>query len=170
MVWREVSPGAGRTLLAEWTEGGSQLRILEWGTDGSLRESFETARGAVMPLYLAELVRLGRVSGGRQLVVDPLARTLVPVTLHTSYRPDPDPEGGGEGFLRLVELRREDESLAASYTFRGEELIGFRWQAGGWSAERTTADEHARLLEAREVLRATGELPAPDTERAVKDL
>lgn len=137
LVWREVSGGAGRTVFAEWTAESEELRVLEWGLDGRLRERRSTREGAVMPLYLLELIRSGSANLGSFEVLDPLAHDLETWSVSTTY------EREGEEYDRIVELRRTDGSLAGRYTFRGDELSSFRWHVGGLVARRIDADAYA---------------------------
>lgn len=164
LVWREVCPRAGRTLLADWTEGGERLRAREWAADGSLRESCDASRGAVLPLYLVELLRSGQLSQGAQLVFDPLGRALERQSIRTSYAKEVTNEGRS-AFARVVELAREDESLAARYVFQGAELVRFQWQEGGWIARRIDGEEYLRRLADSEERRMLRESAAA----AVKD-
>jgi len=161
LVWREILPGGGRTVFAEWTEDSAELRALEWGVDGSLRERKSTCRGAVMPQYLLELARCGQVTGGTFEVFDPLLRDLSRQTLSTSYEPA---EGRGEvigGCPRRVELRQDDGTLAGSYLFEGTRLVSFRWQEGEVEARGITEAEYDEL-------RARwGMAPAESVERAL---
>ncbi|MDP6539502.1 MAG: hypothetical protein QF903_15980 [Planctomycetota bacterium] len=139
LVWREVSRAAGRTLVAEWCDDGSGLRVLEWGSDGVLRERTDARGGAVMPLYLLELLRAERVTGGEFLVFDPLGRGLEALTARTIHFAGAD----GAGSTRRVDLRREDGTLAGRYTFAGESLEEFRWQASAVRARRIDGREYA---------------------------
>ncbi|HJP01616.1 MAG TPA: hypothetical protein QF764_07605 [Planctomycetota bacterium] len=139
LVWREVSRGAGRTLMAEWCDDGGGLRVLDWGTDGVLRERTDAREGAVMPLYLLELLRAGRATAGEFLVFDPLGRALEPLTAHTTHLA----REGGVGFARRVELRRADGTLAGRYLFAGASLEEFQWQAGSVRARRIGVLEFA---------------------------
>jgi len=143
VVWREVSRGAGRTLLGEWSTDGAALRTIEWGPDGSVRQRLPARDGAVLPLHLVELARIGRVSEGEFEVFDPLARALEQEHLSTAWIQGPE----GDAFERTVELRRADGSLAGSYRFRGEELIEFRWQDGPDRARRIAPAEYHRRSE-----------------------
>jgi hypothetical protein len=141
LVWRELSRGAGRTLMAEWCDDGGGLRVLEWGCDGVLRERTDAREGAVMPLYLLELLRTGRATSGEFLVFDPLGRELEPLTVRTTHLALPQTPH----FARRVELRRGDGSLAGRYTFAGESLEEFQWQASAVRARRIDAREYAEL-------------------------
>ena len=142
MVWREVSDGAGRTVMAEWTARSEELRVREWGIDGSLRETKQTRAGAVMPQYLLELIRSGQVTAGGFEVFAPLSHDLERWTLVTSYRRE---RAAGTTYLRQAELRREDGTLAGRYVFRGEDLVEFQLQEGGAVARRMEAAAFADL-------------------------
>jgi hypothetical protein len=156
LVWREIGAGSGRSVLAEWDADRLVLHTVDWGTSETVREEISTSRGAVMPLYLIEMLREGRVTSGPQLVFDPLARTLSELEIVTSYGdPGPPPCPAGPPALRgaqspprsrLVELRRSDGTLAGRYRFRGTELVGFQWQDGGPWAQRVGAREHTAAL------------------------
>jgi len=142
LVWRELSTGAGRTVFAEWTAGKEELRAREWGINESLRGENSTRAGAVMPLYLLELARTGRVTTGRFEVFDPLARDLKTWTVNTAYR-RPEGEQDPRALRREVEFIRSDGSLAGRYVFRGSRLIGFRWQEGAVRAKPVSAEDYA---------------------------
>jgi hypothetical protein len=150
LVWREIGAGSGRSVLAEWDADRLALHTVDWGTRETVREEISTSRGAVMPLYLIEMLREGRVTSGPQLVFDPLARALCELEIVTSYGdagspPCPaGPPGAAQSppRSRLVELRRSDGTLAGRYRFRGTELVAFQWQDGGPWAQRVAAREH----------------------------
>lgn len=161
LVYRELVPRSGRTLLVEWTRGATALRCTEWGVGGRLVEELDAGQGAVFPLYLAELLRAGHSTEGAQKVLDPLARNLEAQWIRTSYGPD-----GESGFLRSAEVRREDGSLAVRYDFRGSELVGIQWQEGGWRARRISPEDFERRLRAS---RIPVRVPA-EAGGAVKDL
>jgi len=152
LVWREVTERGGRTIFAEWMARSEQLKVLEWGLDGSLRESLETSRGAVMPQYLLELARSGRVDGGSFEVFDPLRGRLEHWTLEQRYvlgepgdeRTAADPSHP----RREIELRRDDGTLAGRYRFEGTDLIGFEWQEGGLALRRIDAAEYEERRQA----------------------
>ena len=149
LVWRELGAGSGRSLLAEWTADGLGLRTVEWSGEETLRETIDTGGGAVMPLYLVELVRNGQVTGGSHLRFDPLSRTLEAIDIRTSYETDRAElarHAGDQAALRTVELARPDGTLAMRLSFRGAELVGFRWQEGPLSARRIDPIEYERLL------------------------
>jgi hypothetical protein len=166
LVWREMGSGSGRSLLVEWTPGGLALRTVQWNKDETLREEINAQDGAVMPLYLIEMLRQGRATTGRYPVFDPLACSLSELELYTSYGDDAPaegplagassaPEAGCEGArsgpgptsrLRTVELWRADGSLWGRYRFRGAELVAFQWQDGGPWARRASAGEYEAAL------------------------
>lgn len=142
LVWREVSRGAGRTVFAEWTAESEELRVLEWGIDGKLRERSATREGAVMPHYLLELVRAGNTTSGSFEVFDPLSHELETWTLTTAYERD---SRASVDYLRKVEFHRSDGTLAGRYVFRGTELLRFQWQEGGATARRVGGEELAEF-------------------------
>jgi hypothetical protein len=142
LVWREMGAGSGRSLLAEWEPGGSALRTVEWDKSETLREEIDARDGAVMPLYLIEMLRQGRATTGRYPVFDPLSRSLAEVEVLTSYGADPEAsDRAAAPSLRTVELMRSDGSLFGRYCFRGAELVAFQWQDGGPWARRASAAE-----------------------------
>ncbi len=167
LVWREISTAAGRTVFAEWTADSEELRALEWGVDGSLRETCSTSRGAVMPHYLLELARCGQITGGTFEVFDPLARDLARWSVSTAYVRE---EEGGErdGYPRRVEFRREDGTLAGRYVFRGARLLSFQWQEGEVRARAIPQAEYDELR-GRWGLDPTAD-PDQDRGDGVKDL
>lgn len=145
LVWRSWRPGEGRTLIVEWNDAGDALRVLEWGRSETLRVEIPAEGGAVMPLYLEGLARAGHVGGGRFVRFDPLSRCLERVRVDclvdaTAARD----EGPRE---RLIELRREDDSLASAWLFDADGLQGFQWQAGGVRGRRIDADEYQRRMD-----------------------
>ncbi len=142
MVWREVSDGAGRTVMAEWSPRSEELRVREWGIDGSLRETKQTRSGAVMPQYLLELIRSGSVTSGSFEVFSPLSHDLERWILECSYRRE---HAAATTYLRQAELRREDGTLVGRYVYRGQDLIEFQWQEGGAVARRLAPARFAEL-------------------------
>jgi hypothetical protein len=165
LVWREVTPGGGRTIFAEWTAESERLKAVEWGMDGSLRESISTVRGAVMPQYLLELGRSGRLAAGRFEVFDPISAELETWSVELSYRRRPEPGGsvtdgvvGGAEYIRRLEFRREDGSLAGRYDFDGTTLERFQWQEGSLVARRISPAAYEDL---RSRWGLEGATPAP---------
>lgn len=173
LVWREVTPRGGRTIFAEWMARSQELKVLEWGLDGSLRESLETSRGAIMPHYLLELVRSGRVDGGSFEVFDPLRGRLEHWTLEQRYvLGEPGDERTAEDPThpqREIELRRDDGTLAGRYRFEGTELVAFQWQEGGLELRRIDPAEYEERRQAWGLDAQTEETPA-EAAPAVKDL
>lgn len=148
LVWREIGDQGGRTIFAEWAAQSEQLKVLEWGVDGSLRETIGTSQGAVMPQYLLELAREGKLVGGRFQVFDPLRGALDEWRLEVSYLRSESTTGvelEGEGYHRRVEFLREDGTSAGSYLFDGQRLISFQWQTGSIHARRISAEDYASL-------------------------
>jgi hypothetical protein len=137
LVWREWGPGRARALTADWTKDGKGLHIVESCRGGAPREILSAGEGAVLPLYLLELARGGGVTSGKYRRLEPLSRDLETVDLSTSYRV----EAGAN--LRVVELTREDGSLAGRFEFQGTELVSFQWQEGDLVARKITAQEYA---------------------------
>jgi hypothetical protein len=156
LVWRELGDASGRSVLAEWGADGESLHTVDWGKVETLREEISASRGAVMPLYLIEMLREGRITSGRQLVFDPLTRALSELEIRTSYADaaqPPCPAGPtaswasrGLSLARCVELRRSDGTLAGRYRFRGCDLIAFQRQEGGAWACRVGAREHSAAV------------------------
>ncbi len=147
LVWRSWRPGTGRTLIVEWTDEQDALRVLEWGRHEVLREEIEVGDGAVMPLYLQELARDGHLGGGRFRLFDPLSRRLESVRVDCLVdAAAPRAERAGARLERLIELRREDDTLAAAWLFDGDRLQAFQWQAGGPRGRRIPAREYRRRL------------------------
>lgn len=160
LVWREIGRG-GRALRAEWSRDGENLRVIEWSASETRRESVGTGKGAVMPLYLLELARTGRITAGSFLRFDPLVRGLDLAELCTSYEVEnstPENANAGAMALRAVELRRSDGTSAGRYVFRGSELCAFQWQESDVWAVRISPEEYDRRaaeLAPREPLRGS---------------
>lgn len=171
-VWREIGPGTGRSVQAEWSADGRALDLAEWSAAGKRRGTLVAAGGASMPLYLVELLRQGGLASGRIVRFDPLARTLEPLEVRTVWLEEggplaepehlsegdsdrgeattPDAVGGASPTgprtaVRTVELVRADGSLAGRYRFRGHDLVGFQWQESDLVARAVSPDEYARL-------------------------
>jgi hypothetical protein len=146
LVWREWGPARARSLTAEWTRDGKGLRMVESCRGGMPRETLSAGDGAVMPLYLLELARGGGVTSGKYRRLDPLSRELETIELSTSYRAEPG------GSVRVVELTREDASLAGRFEFRGADLVSFQWQEGDLFARRITAQQYAEKSASKAVV------------------
>lgn len=157
-LWREIGPGAGRSVQAEWSGDGSALDVVEWSTSAKRRGTLVVSGGATMPLYLAELLRQGRLTAGHVVVFDPLALTLEPLEIKTVWLDAaaelgdakageaPDSERGSQPAVRTSELRRADGSLAMRYRFRGRDLVAFQWQDGETYARATSESEYQLIL------------------------
>ena len=154
-VWRELGPGTGRTVQAEWSEDGGALEITEWSSAAKRKGTLVASAGASMPLYLQELLRQGQLAAGHIVVFDPLALTLEPLEVRTSWldgthgmganNEEPSPEAQPRE-ARTVELRRGDGTLAARYRFVGLDLVAFQWQEGSMYARRMDEAEFESLL------------------------
>lgn len=155
LVWRERTPGRGRTLRAEWSPDGSALETAEWDVGGRRPRSASLEEGGVLPQYLVDLARTGRVVSGRFRVFDPLAARLELQELSTCYETDEDGR-----MARVVRLRRADGTLAGEYRFEGRALKAFRLQDGRL---RARAVDREQWEEARERFRAG---PAAGSEEA----
>jgi len=145
LVWREMRPGAGRTLTAEWSEEGDGLIVREWSGRQRREEELPARTGAILPLHLLELLREDTLADGRLLVFDPLSRSLDAVTLRTTLQDDA---------TRSAELVRDDGTLAGVWQLDGERLLSFQWQGGDLRARRISRDEYRERLE-----------PVPDVAR-----
>lgn len=149
-VWRELGPGSGRSVQAEWSPDGGALDITEWSKGGKRRGSLIASGGATMPLYLAELLRHGSLTAGNVVEFDPLAGTLEPLEVRTVWleeSPRLDAESAAPKAARsrrTVELVRADGSLAGRYRFAGLDLVGFQWQDGPLFARAVDEDEFER--------------------------
>lgn len=167
LTWREVSPGAGRSLHAQWREREDALDVVEWGNGPRLREELWSDEGALLPLYLLELLRQGRMTSGTVPCFEPLSRSIERYTITTSYAGDPG--CGLEGALgeRVVELVRTDGSLAGRYRFRGTRLSGFQMRAGGeWARAVDEAEYDAARARLDETGRARRDGPIEDLRAA----
>lgn len=158
MIWRELRPGAGRSLTVNWDDDGQTLNTLEWGREETVRRRIPAPEGSVLPLFLLEQMRRGDAGHGRFLVFDPLSLALEPVELSTrifTVAPGGSKRAMGptvQAALLSFELRREitlkrdDGTLAGEYLFRGNELLSFRWQTGGISGRRIAESEYSERI------------------------
>ena len=146
-VWREQQPRRGRTVVAE--HAGERVDVTEWGRPIVWRKSLAASGPSCFPLELQELLRRGELAPGDYCWFDPLSNEVesVQLVLQTvaSFAPrdeiladDAEPPACED--LRQADLLRVDRSLAASWTFRGDELVSFRWQRGGLNAVRIDAE------------------------------
>jgi len=153
LVWREWGPGRARSLTAEWTPDGQGLRMVESSRGGMPRETLSAGDGAMLPLYLLELARTGQATAGRYRRLDPLSREIEAVDLATTYR---EVEGVQR---RIVELHREDRSLAGHFEFLGTELLAFQWQEGDLVARRVSEAEYEQRSRSATTAAAKDERP-----------
>lgn len=153
-VWREVGPGTGRSVEAEWSKDGGALEICEWSSGPKRKGTLIVSGGALMPLALLELLRAGRLTAGGVVAFDPLALTLEPLEVKTVWLDEARQIGDGDSSadtatrasVRTIELVRGDGSLAARYRFRGLSLVAFQWQEGPTYARIVDETEFETLL------------------------
>jgi len=136
LVWREILPGAGRTVTARCT-GGLKLALREWAGRLDQKSELDAPQGTVFPLQLLEQARANAELPPLALVFDPLARQIEAWSLSV------DDLGSG---ARRIDLARADGTLAGRWLLRGGELVGFQWQGGNLRGRRVSADEYQRLL------------------------
>ena len=139
LVWREVRPRSGRTLVLEWTPDG---RTTSYETIGGeiFRKELDLPGGALLPLSLVEHARLGEDWQGSFPVFRPLASDFELLQLGVRR----------EGSARQLELRRTDGLLVGRFQFRGHELESFRWQEGDLVARAISATTFRELVPAAE--------------------
>lgn len=141
LVWREILPGAGRTVSARPTHDGTALALREWAGRLALQTELPSSPGWTLPLHLLELARSGAALPASVQLFDPLARQLEVLDLSAS-----EPSAS----VRRVDLNRDDGTFAARWLLVGGELVGFQWQGGSLLARRIALDEYDRLLVAPE--------------------
>lgn len=139
LSWRELSAGTGRSLRAEWHAGGDGLDVTEWGNGPRWREELASDEGALLPMYLLELLRRGGLTAGSVPCFEPLSRSIERYEISTWY----DEDAHGER-ARTVELRRTDGTLAGRYRLTGARLEGFELQDGGAVARAVDEAEYER--------------------------
>lgn len=142
LVYRELRPQSGRTLSAEWIDEGSALRLREWGGPVGLQQRLDDCDGGRFRLGLLEDLRRDDRTSGAARVFDPLARRFEHLRVEVEHGAAEGPWAG----TRMVRLAREDGSSAGAWLLRGEEVLGFQWQAGGLRARRIDAQEYARRM------------------------
>ncbi|MBI5431902.1 MAG: hypothetical protein HZA52_03620 [Planctomycetes bacterium] len=166
LVWRELSSGRGRTVLAELGVDATTLRVVDWSSERE-REDVHVDAECLLPLAHLELARRGELCDGLQRVFDPLTRALEPLATETRFEAVPLDEGDG---LESWQLEREVSSVRADGThawsarFVGDELRLYRWQAGGLVARRIESGDYERELES--LAPDVGESPTPPTSLA----
>lgn len=149
LVWREISPGHGRTVLAELGGDSATLRVIDWSSTRE-REDVHVSSGALLPLACLELLRRGELCDGVQPVFDPLSRALEPLETNTRFEGSPVADATESWKLeREVEASRADGTRAWSARFCGDELLTFRWQSGGLVARRISAGDYATEVDAQ---------------------
>jgi hypothetical protein len=148
LVWREMTAGRGRTVLAELASDSATLRVIDWASVRE-REDVHVVSGALLPLGCLELVRRGELCDGVQPVFDPLSRALEPLSTETRYEGAPVAgESDAWKLEREVEASRTDGTRAWSARFSGDELLAYRWQSGGLVARRIAAEDYSTEIDA----------------------
>lgn len=149
LVWREVGPGRGRTLLAELAHDADTLRVVDWSTERA-REDVHVGASLLLPLGELELARRNELCDGVQTVFDPLSRAPEPRESSTRFRgvllDDATTAANSEAWRleREVSTRRLDGTHAWSARFVGDELLAYAWQPGGLVARRIDTAEYDR--------------------------
>ena len=139
LVWREIRPHSGRTVLFEVGPEGPPRSSQTVGGE-VLRREHVVPSEPVGPLALLEAARTGELSGGRYPVFQPLACDLEVLSVGSYV----DPSGGHEE--HILELSRPEGDSAGRYVFEGRHLCSFRMQAGGPLARRVSRTDYERLL------------------------
>ena len=135
LVFREIRARSGRTLHLAWKPDGSAR--LAHTTGGEVRRSVETLeRRTQLPLGMIEYARRGALVPGRYPVFEPLAGRVGMQDIALE----------GPANERSLQAKRTDGSVAGEWRFRGSDLVGFRWQAGGPLATAISADEYERWV------------------------
>jgi hypothetical protein len=137
LVWREILPGAGRTVSARCVRDGTALALREWAGRLAVQSELASPSGLTLPLHLLELARTGADLPASVQHFDPLARQLEALALSATEL---------ESGARRIDLTRPDGTLAARWLLQGGELAGFQWQGGNLRARRIAAGEYERLL------------------------
>jgi hypothetical protein len=138
LVWREILPGAGRTVTARNARDGTQLALREWAGRLDQKSEIAAAQAIAFPLQLLEQARASAELPPQALVFDPLARQVEAWSVTVEEL---------ESGARRVDLARADGTLAARWLLRDAELVGFQWQGGNLRGRRVSAEDYARLLE-----------------------
>lgn len=138
LVWREAGPGFGRSQIVEPEDDG--LSVVDWLRSGVERSELSADDPVSFPLALLETVRRGERLPQSTHRYWPLTRSVETLSVDTQVL-----ASGGVLTRRLVQLTREDGSLAGRFLFDGEALEAFQWQEGGPWARRIEARQHRRI-------------------------
>lgn len=139
LVWRELRPGGGRTLLLEGALGGA-LKSCETARGELVRREHAGGADAFLWLSLLEAAREGGRLAGALRLFQPLAGVFEPLEARVS---EAVPDAGGTP-ERALELLRGGAS-AGRFVFRGRALDSFRLQAGGPLARAISREDYERL-------------------------
>lgn len=155
-VFREMRPGAGRSVTVQRTTDG-ELRRVVWSPAGVTR-AFDPDDGRTGFLRLADQLARGSVPSDAR-VLDPLSNSWIDVRVEAA----PAEAGAGGRRYELIDA----EGVLVRWLRLGPEGVEeFGWQDGGLVARRIGAAEGRDLLER---LRAqAAESPAAVAERARK--
>ncbi len=153
LLWREVRPQGGRTLLLD---GASSAGFSIVDTNGGeVRRSEIDAERGLLPLEIVEAARKGQVYMGSFSIFQPLAGGFETLQLRT--RRSRDAHGYG---LRDLLITEPDGTQRASYRFRRGELFEFGWRQDGPRARRVSEEEFARWMQVQAPVPARG-VPEP---------
>ena len=138
LVWREAGPGFGRSQIVEPED--EVLSVVDWLRSGVERSAVEARSDVRFPLALLEQLRHGERLPNSPRRYWPLTRSVEALSLTTRVVGGPP-----NAPRRLVELVREDGSLAGRFLFDGDALEAFQWQDGGPWARRIQPHQHRRI-------------------------
>ena len=138
LVWREVGRHHGRTVHVAWDRGTEVLHLADTSGGEVHRREVDATGEVLMPLYLLEMQRAGRLSAGEFRRLDPNACTLE--VLRYAPRPMPLLPGAAQHTWR-----RADGTLAGRYIYLGDELAAFQLQEGGPLARAIPRAEYEAL-------------------------
>ena len=124
LVWREIRPQAGRTVLIEGSKGGL-LRSMETVGGEILRRVHAGSKSSTFPLVLVEAVRSGEKVPSLVRIYQPLVGEYEEITVQTYL----DSAEGGEE--QVLQLTRPNGDSAGRYVFRAGRLVSFQLQSGG---------------------------------------
>lgn len=150
LVWREMGPGRGRTVLVEWKREEPAVRVTDTNAGVVHRSEIDASAGALMPLYLLEKLRAGDLLEGSFRRYEPTSNSVEELGLAPCpLVPFPGSPGGLALFAdaRVLEWRRSDGGCAGRYAFDGRRLVAFQWQDGGATARAIEEGAYRKLLE-----------------------
>ncbi len=155
LTWREVRERAGRTLVLRGSKTAG-FTILEASVEGSDRRAAAGAAGE-LPLAVLEAARRAHPLPDELSLFEPLSGVFEPIHVRSRIGAGVDE--------RVLELARADGTLLARVTFRGAEIVEWRFQVDGLVARPIPEDEYVRRLAERRA-RAAEEAAARAAEAA----